>query len=368
MMLKEFVNALEVFGLEDYESIKLIHGVSLRDKYSLLHSVDEYALYAFESGDFEPGKFIELVALNYPADYQLRTLRMEEQTWKKEKVIGHSLAGLEQDGSLFILFEPYLSKASLIHFQELIAHLRSPQGCPWDRKQNHKSLRTNLLEETYEVLTAIDTGDMESLKEELGDLLLQIFLHAQIASEEGKFSIFEVIHTVHQKITYRHPHVFKDLQVRDAEDVIRNWEVLKNQERKEKGEVKKILSGVPTNLPALSLAQKYQERAARVGFDWTEITPVFEKIDEEIMELKHSTDDHSKERELGDVLFAVVNLVRWYGFDAESLLREMSLRFKQRFEFIESQAIKEGKQLYELTLDEMDAIWERAKEQESKAA
>jgi len=366
-----FENTLEVLkflGLDQFDSIKLLSGNAMTGKHALLHNPDEFAIYSFDKDDFNGLKFSELVRNQYPSIYNIWLIWKENGSWQKKPILPEELIKANSHENFFIFFEPLLKNASLVQFRELIALLRSPEGCPWDRKQTHKTLRTNLLEETYEVLGALDQGDTNALREELGDLLLQIILHAQIASENNNFNIFDVINSIFTKIVDRHPHVFQGTDIDDADDVIRNWEILKQKERETNGGERGILSSVPTNLPALSLAQKYQERAARVGFDWQDIQPVFEKIDEELKELKDAENDLEKGNELGDLLFAVVNLVRWYGFNAESLLREMSIRFKHRFEFIELQAANQGKHLYELTLDEMDTFWEQAKLDEAKAA
>lgn len=253
-------------------------------------------------------------------------------------------------------------KYSVLDFQELVAHLRSPDGCPWDRKQTHQSLRPNLLEETYEVLSALDHEDRAGMQEEFGDLLLQIVLHAQIASERGGFNLEDIATGIQKKLIFRHPHIFDNTVVSDSEEVIRNWEVLKARERKENHKEQRILRSVPTNMPALSLAQAYQKRAARVGFDWETIEPVKQKIEEELHEVELAKDENEQGKELGDVLFAVVNLIRWYGFDAESLLRDASQRFAERFEYIEQCVEKEGKPFAEYSLAELDAFWDEAKD------
>jgi len=225
----------------------------------------------------------------------------------------------------------------------------------------------NLLEETYEVLDAIDRGDNDGLREELGDLLLQIMLHAQIASENRQFNIFNVIADIHTKITFRHPHVFKDLVVNGADGVMRNWEILKSQEKENKGEstVKSILASVPNELPALAKAQKYQERAARVGFDWLTIDAVIKKFEEEWEEFKAAQDNSDREKELGDLLFSLVNLIRWCGLDAESVLRQANNRFLKRFNFIEDSVREQGRRMTDLSLAEMDKLWEQAKRSEA---
>lgn len=267
-------------------------------------------------------------------------------------------------GLLTTLYVPALGAATSFEgFQEVIAHLRAPDGCPWDKEQTHRSLRAYLLEETYEVLAALDAEDPEALCEELGDLLLQIVLHAQIANEMGDFRMAEVIHGVHRKIVNRHPHVFGDIQVDGTEHVLRNWEQLKAQERKDKGKEKKsALDGIAPALPALSQAQEYQARAARFGFEWPELSMVFGKVLEEIEEIKQAQNDQQREAEIGDLLSAVSNLARMYRVDAESALRQSNQRFRMRFGYIEAQAEAQGRQVAELSLDEMLAMWREAKQ------
>ncbi len=271
----------------------------------------------------------------------------------------------EFGSSIIGLYIPALSvDASLESFMQVIARLRAPEGCPWDRKQTHTSLRTYLLEETYEALEALDNRDMTGLKEELGDLLLQIALHSQIAAETGTFTISQVIQNISRKIVSRHPHVFADVTVKDDRDVVQNWEKLKEIERAENGRENQqgLLDGIPAILPALSQAQSIQDRAARVGFDWPEIQPVLDKVMEEMQEVKEAASAAERAGELGDLLFAVVNLVRWYEVDAESALRKTTTKFRKRFAFIENEARKAGKELQQMTLAEMDTLWEAAKE------
>lgn len=262
------------------------------------------------------------------------------------------------------LYVPPLSKENSFEaFQEIIAHLRAPEGCPWDREQTHLSLRKNLLEETYEALSAFDDEDIEGIKEELGDLLLQIVLHAQIASEAGEFRMGDILAGIHNKLVFRHPHVFGETQVSGVKNVLQNWERLKEDERASKGNPEKgQLDGVPLILPALNQAQEIQSRAARVGFDWSEIKPVLEKVFEEIEEVQGARNAQHREKEIGDLLFAVVNLARWYKVDAESALRLTNLKFRKRFAYIEKQAKSNGTRLSEMTLAEMDHWWEQAKE------
>ena len=216
------------------------------------------------------------------------------------------------------LYVPPLGEGtSFESFAEIVAHLRAPDGCPWDKEQTHESLRKHLLEESYEAITAIDSGDFADMREEFGDLLLQIVLNAQIANEEGQFNVNQVIQGIHSKIVRRHPHVFGDVELEGVKGVLANWEKLKEKERSDKKVEKGLLDGVPTALPALSQAQEYQDRAARVGFDWPEIEGVLDKVREEIEEIKNAETDFELASEIGDLFFALVNVARWKTVDAE---------------------------------------------------
>jgi tetrapyrrole methylase family protein/MazG family protein len=262
-----------------------------------------------------------------------------------------------------VLYLPALAhEASFEAFQEIIAHLRAPDGCPWDREQTHTSLRPYLLEEAYEVLSALDEGDPAAMREEFGDLLLQVVLHAQIAAESGEFNMADVLRGIHVKIVQRHPHVFGDVQLEGSQAVLQNWERLKEKERVASGDHKtSMFDGIARALPALSQAEEIQRRAARVGFDWPEIQGVIAKVHEEMGEVHDAADPESRAAEIGDLLFAVVNLARWYGVDAESALREASTRFRKRFAYIEQSAKDQGRSISDLSLDEMETIWQEAK-------
>ena len=257
---------------------------------------------------------------------------------------------------------PLAPGSSLESFLEIIAHLRAPEGCPWDREQDHQSLRPNLLEEAYEALEAIDADDPEAMEEEFGDLLLQIVLQSQIAAEYGEFTISDVIRGIYTKLIKRHPHVFGDLDLDQAEAVIRNWEALKARERIDNGQTDKgALDGVPGSLPALTQAETYQKRAARFGFDWKDLEGVLEKIPEEVLELRGAESSQRQGEEIGDLLFSVVNLARWLEQDAESALRGANQRFRTRFAYLEKKARAAGRELSEMTLEEMDRLWEESK-------
>lgn len=266
---------------------------------------------------------------------------------------------------LTALFVPPLPQASSLEaFQDTITHLRAPDGCPWDREQTHQTLRAHLLEETYEALAALDADDPDALREELGDLLLQIVMHAVIAAENGDFNLAEVIAQVRAKIIRRHPHVFGTVQVDGAGQVLQNWEAIKAAERQSKKKTAGLLSGVPLGLPALAQALEYQARAARVGFDWPQVGEVMAKAREEWAELEAATTADHRAEEFGDLLFVLVNWARWLKIDPESALREANAKFARRFGYIEQQAAGQGRDLKSLTLAEMDALWDEAKQQE----
>jgi tetrapyrrole methylase family protein/MazG family protein len=256
---------------------------------------------------------------------------------------------------------PLVNAGSFQRFQETIAHLRAPEGCPWDQKQTHLSLRKYLLEETYEVLAALDAEDPIALKEELGDLLLQIVLHSQIAVDEGEFYMSDVLEYVNSKMIRRHPHVWGTVQVDGEEQVKVNWEALKAKEKADRGMVeapKSMLESVPKALPALLLADSYSSRAARVGFDWPDADSTLAKIFEEIEEVKTAPDDAARRAEMGDVLFSVANWARKYGIDPEEALRETCLKWARRFQFVEERG---GYQLNNHTLDQLEKWWAEAK-------
>ncbi len=242
-------------------------------------------------------------------------------------------------------------------FKKIVGRLRGPGGCPWDRKQTHDSLKQYLVEECYEVLETIEEGDSQALSQELGDLWLQIMLHAQIAQEKGEFKLEDVLRQINSKLIYRHPHVFGDKKVNTAEEVSLDWEELKGKEKPGNS----ILSGVPGGLPALAYSQSVQRRAASVGFDWDKVDDIIEKLAEEIEELKKAAGQEEKAREFGDMLLALVNIARRMDIDAESALRQANMRFTSRFKYIEEACASKGVDLKSLTLAEMDKLWDEAK-------
>ncbi|MEG6520650.1 nucleoside triphosphate pyrophosphohydrolase [Desulfotomaculum sp. 1211_IL3151] len=247
---------------------------------------------------------------------------------------------------------------------EVMQNLRGEQGCPWDREQNHESLKPYLIEETYEVLEALEQGEMYKICEELGDLLLQIVFHAQIANEKDHFDINDVIQSIVEKMVRRHPHVFGSIHVKNSEEVLINWDKIKSQEQGGTAKEQPYLAGIPRALPALLRASKVQAKAARIGFDWPDYHGAVAKVTEELQEVlqaKKDCETQAVAEELGDLLFAVVNLARLLQVDSENALSLATNKFIDRFQFIEQQAAQAGKKLSELTLEQMDLWWEEAK-------
>ncbi len=249
-------------------------------------------------------------------------------------------------------------------FIEIMARLR--EGCPWDKKQTHQSLTPYLVEETYELLEALDSGDDNAICEELGDLLLQIVFHARLAQERGAFNMSDVIGGISEKMISRHPHVFADAHYETAEEVVGQWE----QRKKEEGKMRdSLLDGVPQTMPSLLRAARLQSRAAKVGFDWEEIEDVIKKLEEEIGEFRATLKERKPEEvedELGDVFFSLVNVARFVGVNPEDALRKTISKFIKRFRHIEMRASEQGRELSQMSLEEMDEIWKEAKGQESK--
>ncbi len=248
--------------------------------------------------------------------------------------------------------------------KDVVAALRKPDGCPWDQEQTHKSILSDLLEEAYEFMEAVESGDDHHMEEELGDLLLQVVFHSQIATEEERFTLEDVAGGIAEKLIRRHPHVFGDDQVEDTAEVLSNWEKIKQQE-KGKEDRKSIIDGIPKQLPALHRAQKVQSKVSRFGFDWKEVTPALDKVEEEFAEFREaleSGDMNHAEEELGDIIFSMVNVARHSGFSAEEALRRTTEKFISRFQNIEEQFGNDSDKIREASLEELDAAWEKSKE------
>jgi tetrapyrrole methylase family protein / MazG family protein len=254
--------------------------------------------------------------------------------------------------------------------QRIMARLRAPEGCPWDREQTHTSIRPNMIEEAYEAVDAIDADDPEALREELGDLLLQVGLHAQIAEEAGEFTLEDVYETVNAKLVRRHPHVFGEEKAADAKEVLGIWQDAKRKEKRAAGDSElrtpnsELFGGLPRSMPGLAYSQAMQERAARVGFEWPNREGVLEKLREEVDELADAKSPAHQREELGDILFVLVDWARWHGIEAEDAMRAANAKFVRRFAVIERNVTASGREWQSFTLDELEAFWQQAKAEE----
>ncbi|MBP3967234.1 nucleoside triphosphate pyrophosphohydrolase [Paenibacillus lignilyticus] len=275
-------------------------------------------------------------------------------------------------GNLSLIWLPrstddMLRNRSFERLHEIVAILRSPEGCPWDREQTHQSIRKNFIEETYEAIEALDNDDPDGMREEFGDVILQVMLHSQMEEEVGTFSVYDVIQSLNEKLLFRHPHVFGDTSAGNSEEALRNWEQMKAEEKRRKGidpTTASQLDGIPPDLPALMKAYKIQKKAAKVGFDWDHIGPALDKVGEELQELREaiqSKDAEEQADELGDLLFAAVNVSRFIHADPEEALSRTNSKFKKRFSYIEEQLRISGRTFDQTDLTEMDRYWEDAK-------
>jgi len=362
--------ALEALGLDALPHLQIADALDLAARHHPPFHPDAPALVAQV---YSPAlaSDVKLTLMNqYPDDHAVALVHAVGTSEEKvERLPLYAIDRSPHIAHLTALYVPPLPQASAFEtFQNTIAHLRAPDGCPWDREQDHQTLRTNLLEETYEVLAAIDADDPAAMREEFGDLLLQIVLHSQIALESGEFTLAEVIAGIQAKIIRRHPHVFGDARTRvnGVGEVLANWEKLKAAERVAAGHSaekpdKGVLGTVPPALPALMQADTYQHRAARVGFDWPDISGVKAKLHEEIAEVEAAGEGPETEAEIGDLLFAVVNLARWLKVDPESALRSANAKFARRFRQVELAAQAQGKEMKQMSLEELDGLWNEAK-------
>ncbi len=357
---------LALLGIDALDGLQLLDAISVAAMHHPPINPDYPALLGqVYSRDLASN--LKLTLMNqYPDDFEVRLIHAAGTP----DALVETLPLFEIDRSehiehLTALYLPALGgMSSYEQFQEVIAHLRAPEGCPWDRKQTHLSLRKYLLEETHEVLEALDAEDTDALVEELGDLLLQIGLHAQIATDDGEFRMADVISAINKKLIHRHPHVWGDVQVENAEGVVRNWDALKQQERAENGKQKRELKldGVPKGLPALLQANEYQDKAAKLGFDWHLIDDVVDKVREEFDEVLSADGDAHRAEEMGDLLFVIVNWARWHKIEPEAALREANAKFYRRFHYIEQAVAAQGKPMTDYPLAALDALWDEAKE------
>ncbi|MCC7300299.1 MAG: nucleoside triphosphate pyrophosphohydrolase [Verrucomicrobia bacterium] len=261
-----------------------------------------------------------------------------------------------------------MNESSIDRLLEIMRKLRAPDGCPWDREQTLDSLKSNLIEETYEVIDAIEGGDRAELCGELGDLLLQVVFQAQICEEAGSFKFDDVVNGIADKLIRRHPHVFGDVQANTSGEVLRNWEKIKKTEKSAETP-RSLVEGIPRHLPALAKAHLVQKRVARAGFEWDEIGGVVDKLDEELAEVKEAMEQKDAaaiREELGDLMFSVVNLSRYLGHEPEELLNENITKFMRRFQSLESRLHDEGREIEKCSLGELDAVWNAVKAAEKQ--
>lgn len=310
---------------------------------------------------------VKLTLMNqYPDDFLVTLVHSAGANGTLETLPLYELDRSTHINHLTSLYVPALGKhSSFESFQETIAHLRAPEGCPWDREQTHLSLRPYLIEEAYEVLDALQREDTAALLDELGDLLLQIVLHTQIATEDGEFNMTDVLQNVNAKMVRRHPHVWGDADAATPDAVVVNWDAIKRAERAAKGEptdeFRSVLADVPASFSALMRAQKYASKAAKQGFDYDDMDGVRAKIHEELAELDSAADDDERFKEAGDLVFAVVDLLRWLNIDAEAALQATNSKFARRFAHVERRALAAGKPISAHTLAELDVYWQEAK-------
>ncbi len=306
----------------------------------------------------------------YPDDYVV-VVGHQLGVYGEESIVTvplYELDRIEGYGNLSLVWVPAseeadLRKRSFDRLHEIVEILRSPEGCPWDREQTHSSIRKNLIEETYEVLETIDDDDPDAMCEELGDLLLQVLLHAQMEEETGAFDVYDVLEELHDKLIRRHPHVFGERAAGDAEEALQHWNAMKLEEKKSQGieaQAQSVLAGVPRDLPGLMKAYKLQKKAAQVGFDWKQMEDVYAKIEEELVELREASLEERVD-ELGDLLFAVVNLARFMKIDPEEAIASTNRKFTSRFNFIEQRLKAEGRSIEHSNLEEMEKLWQLAK-------
>ncbi len=359
---------LAALGLDALDGLQIADAAELTTRHHPPLDPDRPALIA-QLYNRPQAAQVKLTLMNAYPDHHAVMLVQAAST-DKEQVITCPLFELDRQPAidhLTTLYVPPISHPSgLPAFQETIAHLRAPDGCPWDREQTHQSLRPYLLEETHEVLAALDAEDLDGLLEELGDLLLQIVLHAQIAVEMGEFHMADVIGMVDAKLRRRHPHVFGNVVVNGVEDVLTNWAAIKRAEHEAKGTSsaaeESALGSVPLAMPALARAQIISQKAVRVGFEWPTLEGVLDKLAEEAREVTGAQTPEEREAEIGDLLFVVVNLARWLGVDAESALRSTNERFSRRFRTMEQLARERGQKLTDLDIHVLDLLWEEAKQ------
>jgi tetrapyrrole methylase family protein/MazG family protein len=351
-------------GLDPFPHTALVDALELAVAHTPMFPVDAPAIIA-QIHSKAVASDVKLTLMEvYPDEHPVNLVHAAGTSEKiVENLFLHEIDRSPHIGLLTVLYLPPLARGtSLQSFQEVIAHLRAPDGCPWDREQTHQTLRPNLLEETFELLEALDRDDPQGMREEFGDLLLQIVLHAQIASEYGEFTMAEVIHGIHNKIISRHPHVFGEVKVESVGQVIENWERLKAAERESNGSASKnLLDGVAGSLPALAQTQQYQQRVTRIGMNLPNTSESVAQISRILLQIQSDADPNQRLGEIGELLFHVVNLARQSHLSAEDVLREENARFRQRFTEMEKMCRARGQVLSDLKTGELDALWQATK-------
>ncbi|MGA9532265.1 MAG: nucleoside triphosphate pyrophosphohydrolase [Anaerolineales bacterium] len=354
---------LHALGIDGLDTVAVVDALTLATRYHPSTPADCHLVIGQLHSQLVASD-VKLTLLNeYPADHEVRLLQAVGTSRQKiTKLPLHKLDQAESYDPWTSLYVPPVEQGTSFEtFHNTVAHLRAPEGCPWDREQTHLSLRQHLLEEAYEALDALDQEDPEYLQEELGDLMLQLVIQVQIATESGEFQMTDVLHGINSKLIRRHPHVFGDTSVAGVDEVLENWESLKAQERADRGKGESALDSVPDSLPALAQADEYQSRARRMGFDWPDRSGVLAKVQEEIEEIEAAESIEERAAELGDLLFALVNYARWLEIDPEAELRQANRRFARRFNHVEQAAEEGGRAMTEMALEELDALWDAAK-------
>ncbi|MEH7180046.1 nucleoside triphosphate pyrophosphohydrolase [Neobacillus vireti] len=365
---QSFVDALfQSLKIDPVDGFQLLDGTSL---HSSQLQIDQHIFISQVYDQFVASNIKLTLMERLPDDYEVVIVRAAGSS--QEQIDRIPLYELDRKVTLDNLTSVYVppvqdEQIMLKNFSKLrsiIATLRGPNGCPWDKEQTHESLKKYLIEETYEVIEAIDSGDIDHLIEELGDVMLQVMLHAQIGEDEGYFAIEDVIEILSAKMIRRHPHVFGDKQAEDSKEVLLNWQEIKKQEKGEKEA--SLLDGVSKAMPNLVRAYEIQRKAAKVGFDWQEITPALEKVKEELKEFEDELTGETKnleaaKKEFGDILFAFVNVARFLDIHPEEALFETNEKFIRRFRFIEEKVKNSNKPIEDYSLEELDRFWDEAK-------
>lgn len=363
---QSFVDALfQSLKIDPVEGFQLLDGTSL---HSNQLQIDQHMFISQVYDQFVASNIKLTLMERLPDDYEVVIVRAAGSSNERiERVALYELDRKVTLDNLTSVYVPPVTDEQIMlknfsKLREIIAVLRGPNGCPWDKEQTHESLKKYLIEETYEVIEAIDSDDIDHLIEELGDVLLQVMLHAQIGEDEGYFAIEDVIEVLSEKMIRRHPHVFGDREVEDSSEVLRNWQEIKKQE---KGETEaSLLDGISKSVPNLLRAYEIQKKAAKVGFDWQEITPALEKVKEELEEFENEIKTESllnAKKEFGDILFAFVNVARFLDIHPEEALFETNEKFIRRFKFIEEKVKNSTKPIEDHSLEELDRFWDEAK-------